>query len=53
LNPNPSINKDDCVPACAELIGLDYAGFIEEILRLAVKRYREHPPYHHLQSSVI
>jgi len=53
LNPNPSINIDDCVPASAELIGLDYGDFVEEIIRMAIKRYKSHPPYYHLQSNLI
>ena len=53
INPNPSINRGDCVPACAEMIGLSYEGFIEEILREVVLRYRARPPYYHLQSSIV
>lgn len=52
INPNPSINDGDCVPACAELIGLDYKGFIAEIMKEAILRYRARPPYYHLQSSL-
>ncbi|MBN1258582.1 ATP-grasp domain-containing protein, partial [Candidatus Peregrinibacteria bacterium] len=53
LNPNPSINRGDCVPGMAELAGMDYADFIEEIIRLAIKRYKNKPPYYHLQSSYL
>lgn len=53
LNPNPSINIDDCVPACAELEGMDYGDFLEEIIRLAIRRYRNRPPYYHLQANMI
>ncbi|MBI4051174.1 MAG: ATP-grasp domain-containing protein [Elusimicrobia bacterium] len=53
INPNPSINRGDCVPNSAELIGLNYTDFIEEILRSAISRYQAHPPYYHLQSSLI
>ena len=53
VNPNPSINVGDCVPACAELIGLSYEAFIEEILKNAIARYQSRPPYYHLQSSLI
>jgi D-alanine--D-alanine ligase len=52
LNPNPSINIGDAVPVAGGLIGLDYADFLEEIIRLAIKRYQARPPYFHLQSSV-
>ncbi|OIO27212.1 hypothetical protein COX86_02095 [Candidatus Micrarchaeota archaeon CG_4_10_14_0_2_um_filter_60_11] len=53
LNPNPSINAGDCVPGAAELVGMNYADFTEEILKLAVKRYKDKPPYYHLQSSIL
>jgi len=51
LNPNPSINDGDCVPAQAELIGMDYATFIENVLWSAIKRYKGKPPYYHLRTS--
>lgn len=53
LNPNPSINIGDCVPSVAELIGLDYGDFIEEVLRMAIERYRNNPPYYHLQTNMM
>ncbi len=53
LNPNPSINIGDMVPAVAELVGMDYADFLEEIIRLAIKRYKDKPPYYHLQGNLI
>jgi D-alanine-D-alanine ligase len=53
LNPNPSINIGDSVPNSAKVIGLDYGDFLEEIIRMAIKRYKNHPPYHHLQPSVL
>ncbi len=52
INPNPSINRGDCVPNCAEMIGLPYEAFVEEILREAILRYRARPPYYHLQSAL-
>ncbi len=52
LNPNPSIGEDDCVPGAGELIGMDYPTFIETVVKLAIQRYKKHPPYYHLQSSV-
>lgn len=53
LNPNASINTNDCIPSVAALIGMDYADFIEEIIRLAIKRYQTHPPYYHLQPNIL
>ena len=52
INPNPSINRGDCVPNCAEMTGLNYEDFIDEILREAILRYRARPPYYHLQSAL-
>jgi len=53
LNPNAGINTEDCMPACAELIGLDYGDFIEEIIRMAIRRYKNRPPYFHLQANLM
>jgi len=52
LNPNPSINKGNRVPTVAELVGMNYGDFIEEIIALAVKRYKNRPPYYHLQPAL-
>jgi D-alanine--D-alanine ligase len=52
INPNPSINDGDCVPACAEVIGQNYNDFIEEIMKECILRYRAKPPYYHLQSAM-
>ncbi len=53
LNPNPSINQGDCVPEVANLAGLDYGEFIEQVIRMAIKRYQDQPPYAHLQTSLL
>jgi len=53
LNPNPSIYITDCVPQVAKLVGMNYGDFLEEIIRMAIKRYKTHPPYFHLQPSVL
>lgn len=53
LNPNPSINIEDCVPGVAELIGMNYGDFIEEIIKMAINRYKNKPPYYHLQTNLI
>jgi D-alanine-D-alanine ligase len=50
LNPNPSINCGDCVPDCAKLQGMNYEDFIDEIVHLAIQRYKGAPAYHHLQN---
>jgi D-alanine-D-alanine ligase len=53
VNPNPSIGPTDCVPSVARLAGMDYGDFLEEILRLAIRRYRDRPPYYHLQMTTL
>ncbi|MFA6390076.1 MAG: ATP-grasp domain-containing protein, partial [Patescibacteria group bacterium] len=51
LNPNSSINIGDVTPDSAALIGLDYGKFLEEIIKMTIRRYKDRPPYYHLQSS--
>lgn len=53
LNPNPSINIGDCVPSVAGLAGYDYGDFLEEIIRIAIIKYKNNPPYYHLQANII
>jgi D-alanine-D-alanine ligase len=53
LNPNPSINIHDCVPTVAKLVGLSYGDFLEEIMRMTIRRYKNKPPYYHLQANII
>jgi D-alanine-D-alanine ligase len=49
LNPNPPIEKEDFFSIAAGLAHYEYGELIEEIIRLAVERYKDKPPYHHLQ----
>lgn len=51
LNPNSSINIGDITPTSAELIGMDYGKFLEEIIKMTIRRYKDRPPYYHLQTS--
>lgn len=53
LNPNPTINLTSCLPSVAKLTGMDYGDFLEEIIRMAIKRYKNKPPYYHLQASLM
>jgi D-alanine-D-alanine ligase len=53
LNPNPSLDSEGTFSASAEVIGMDYGDFLEEIIRLAIKRYKDNPPYYHLQPNVM
>lgn len=53
LNPNPSINYGDCVPTVAQIVGMDYGQFLEKIISLAIGRYKNNPPYYHLQSTLM
>lgn len=53
LNPNPSINITDCLSRSSKLTGLDYGDFLEEIIRMAINRYKNNVPYYHLQSNLL
>ncbi len=53
LNPNPSLDAEGTFSASAEVVGLDYGDFLEEIIRLAIKRYKDNPPYYHLQPNIM
>jgi len=53
VNPNPSIGPTDCVPQVAALAGMEYGDFLEEVLRLTIRRYKERPPYYHLQMTTL
>ncbi|MFH1522854.1 MAG: ATP-grasp domain-containing protein [Patescibacteria group bacterium] len=53
LNPNPSININDGVPSAAKVLGLNYGDFLEKIISLAIKRYKNRPLYYHLQTNII
>jgi len=53
LNPNPSINIRDCLPAVAQLAGMSYVEFLETIIGLALKRYQNRPAYYHLQPNTL
>lgn len=53
LNPNPSINIEDLIPHVAEIAGMNYGEFLETIIKMAIKRYKNNPPYYHLQSTMI
>jgi len=53
LNPNPSLDAGGTFSSSAKVIGLDYGDFLEEIIRLAIKRYKDNPPYYHLQPNMM
>jgi D-alanine-D-alanine ligase len=53
LNPNPSLDREGTFSASAEVIGMDYGDFLEEIIRLAIRRYKDNPPYYHLQPNIM
>jgi len=53
LNPNPSINLGDCLPEVGKLSGLDYGQFLEKIIYSAIQRYKNNPPFYHLQANLI
>ena len=49
LNPNPSINQEDFIAIAAKLAGYSYDELLEEVLWMAVQRYKDKPPFYHLQ----
>lgn len=53
LNPNPSIDRHNCASQSARLVGMDYADFLEEIIRMAINRYKNRPSYYHLQTNLL
>lgn len=40
LNPNTAISHNDYLPLAAKLLGLEYGDFLEEVISLAVNRYK-------------
>jgi len=53
LNPNPSIDMIDVVDINKAGYQDKYGRFLEDIIRLTISRYKENPPYYHLQSNII
>ncbi|MFA5109240.1 MAG: ATP-grasp domain-containing protein [Patescibacteria group bacterium] len=53
LNPNPSLDNGGFFTDSAQMIGMDYGDFLEEIIRLAINRYKDNPPYYHLQPNIL
>lgn len=51
LNPNPSINVGDVFELTRKHHKKEYADFLEDIIMLTIDRYKNHPPYYHLQSK--
>jgi D-alanine--D-alanine ligase len=43
LNPNPSLNRDFGFASAAKLVDMDYGALLEEIIYLAVVRYKQQP----------
>ncbi|PIR60101.1 MAG: hypothetical protein COU67_03575 [Candidatus Pacebacteria bacterium CG10_big_fil_rev_8_21_14_0_10_44_54] len=53
LNPNPSINRSDCLPRVFAIQGKQYGDFLEKIIALTINRYKGREPFYHLQTSVL
>ncbi|NCN82355.1 MAG: ATP-grasp domain-containing protein [Candidatus Pacebacteria bacterium] len=53
LNPNPSINRADCLPRVYAVQGKNYGDFLEKIISLTITRYKGKEPFYHLQTSVL
>ncbi len=50
INPNPHIHQESYMAEAAEMVGLEYGEFLEQIIALTIQRYKNQPPYYHLQS---
>lgn len=44
VNPNPPVGPEDTMAICAGLDGYSYEEFVEELILVAVQRYRESAP---------
>jgi len=53
LMPNPSMHPHDTMSNAAGLLKFNHGDLIEEIIRMAIERYKNHPPYYHLQSGMM
>ena len=51
LNANPPINIQDCLTETAKLTQINYGDFLEEVIRMAVRRYQNKPLDYRLQLS--
>lgn len=51
LNPNQHMRTEDILPRAARLVKMSYADLVEEIIRIAIKRYENRPHYYHLQTD--
>jgi D-alanine-D-alanine ligase len=49
LSPNPSLDNNDFIAMSAKLAGYSYEELLEEIIWMAIQRYKDKPPFHHLQ----
>ncbi|MFA6322857.1 MAG: ATP-grasp domain-containing protein [Candidatus Buchananbacteria bacterium] len=50
LNPNPSLSEIDSLSNAAKLIGLDYGDLLEDLISMAIKRYKDQPTSFNLPS---
>jgi D-alanine-D-alanine ligase len=51
MNTNPRLGINNFGPQTAKLSGMKYSDLLEDIIRLAIERYKKNPPYHHLQTN--
>ncbi len=51
LNPNQHMGTNDILPRAARLVKMSYADLVEEVIRVAIKRYENRPHYYHLQTD--
>ena len=50
LNANPSLNDNSLLSVAAKLIGLDYGDLLEDLIGMAIKRYKNQPTKFNLLS---
>lgn len=53
LNPNPSIGAEDVMDLSLKGNKFTYGEFLEEIIGMMIKRYKDETPYRHLQTNIL
>ena len=53
INTNPLLHGESAFVDAVSLLGMDQGDLIEEIISMAINRYKTKPPYYHLQGNEI
>ncbi|HNT29529.1 MAG TPA: ATP-grasp domain-containing protein [bacterium] len=51
INANPLLHQHGCFVQTAQLLDMNQGDLIEEIINMAITRYKTNPPYTHLQMN--